>query len=241
MSKMLTSSSGGPEQASKTPQEIAMKELRDRIFYDNGGVGVVGDACLRLMEQGANVNGPANDGELLRSAIKLGKQNAIRVLLQLGADPNATGPVPQSRVLADPMSPLHVAVEMGSNLSCMLLLGAGADRFKKNRAGLTPIEFAAQKEDPDLVDALTFPLHTAVEGYPKVFVRLLRLGFSPLEKNADGKNVLEVAEPDGDPESIHLARAWVAQKEALGAIREITQKSTPSSSRKKHRGQHRAS
>lgn len=92
---------------------------------------------------------PANtlvDGEpLIIAAVNSNKSKAVLALLQAGADINSTD--------AAGNTPLHHAVLNGDFAMCKLLLERGADRNRRNTAGLLPAELTSHTNISDMVEA----------------------------------------------------------------------------------------
>jgi ankyrin repeat protein len=77
----------------------------------------------------------------------VGAPEAVRLLLSLGADPNAKD--------KDGVPPLHWAVHSGPAESAQALIDAGADaNFREPRYGATPLGWAVFLKKPDMADLL---------------------------------------------------------------------------------------
>lgn len=119
--------------------------------------------CEFLIEQGADVNGVAEDtGETpLHAALCTPRRSAhdlvLRVLLARGGDPHrATKPgattgafMRDCRTKGE--TPLHRAAAFGSEETIDLLLGAGASREAKDVNGDTPLSWASWYARPDSI------------------------------------------------------------------------------------------
>ena len=82
----------------------------------------------------------------LKEAVKRGDANAVRALLQAGADASATDP--------DGSTPLHLAAQMESVEIADLLLKAGADATAASRYKITPLALAASMGNAAIVERL---------------------------------------------------------------------------------------
>ena len=119
--------------------------------------------CEFLVEQGADVNGEAEDtGETpLHSALCTPHRSAhdlvTRVLLAHGADPNrVTKPDVETEAFMRDCrtrgeTPLHRAAAFGTEATIELLLGAGAAREAKDMNGDTPLGWASWYARPDAI------------------------------------------------------------------------------------------
>ena len=99
------------------------------------------------VEQGANVNGPRNDGWPLNHQVGHGRVKGVATLLELGADPN-----PQDE---KGNTPMHRLAQRGTGREfARLLLEHGADLSIKNVKGETPMDLAAKAKQPALFNFL---------------------------------------------------------------------------------------
>jgi uncharacterized protein len=99
-----------------------------------------------LDEDPAQANAFSGDGfTALHLAIFGGQEEAIRVLLDRGADPNALSTSEIAKV-----PPLGTAAFVRSNALASLLLDAGADPNGRGEGGFTALHSAAQNEDEEL-------------------------------------------------------------------------------------------
>lgn len=82
----------------------------------------------------------------LHFAARWGDQNAGKILLEAGANPNLSG--------ENGYTPLHNAIE-GKHLEfTRLLLAHGASKERKNDDGLTAVDLAKLSDDPRLTAAV---------------------------------------------------------------------------------------
>lgn len=103
-----------------------------------------------LDEDPAQANAFSGDGfTALHLAIFGGQEEAIRVLLDRGADPNALSTSEIAKV-----PPLGTAAFVRSNALASLLLDAGADPNGRGEGGFTALHSAAQNEDEELARLL---------------------------------------------------------------------------------------
>lgn len=97
--------------------------------------------------QGANVNGPRNDGWPLNHQAGHGRMQGVATLLELGADPN-----PQDE---QGNTPMHRLAQRGTGKEfARLLMEHGADLSIRNVKGETPLDLAAKAKQPALLDFL---------------------------------------------------------------------------------------
>jgi ankyrin repeat protein len=105
-------------------------------------------ACKILVEKGANVNKMSKEGlTALHAAIDSRHRKIASLLIKNGADVNAYSEFTSS-------TPLHTACAFGHIEEVLLLLKAGADSFRKNDVGRTPLYYASfhhHKEISDLI------------------------------------------------------------------------------------------
>jgi cytohesin len=98
--------------------------------------------------------------------------DAVAVLLEAGADPDAQAENP-------PVRPLHSAAAAGNTDAIRLLLHAGADPNSRQTGGLTPLHAAAALDDQETV------------------ALLLRYGADPALRDDDGADAIGFARSRG--------------------------------------------
>lgn len=101
-----------------------------------------------LLNQGADPNRPANaDGipPLSYAALYEADSNIMKRLLQNGADPNK--PIPATGETA-----LHIAVGTHSLPAVKLLIAFGADFYRTDNRGISPVQIAAANYFPDILN-----------------------------------------------------------------------------------------
>jgi uncharacterized protein len=118
-----------------------------------------------------------NDLRLLEAARK-NDAKAVRSLLALHVDPNATE--------ADGFTALHWAAQQNNLEIANLLIGAGANAKAFNRYNVTPLSLAATNGNADLID------------------RLLKAGVDPNSTSEEGQTALMTAALNGRPEPLKL-------------------------------------
>ncbi len=97
--------------------------------------------------QGANVNGPRNDGWPLNHQAGHGRMKGVATLLELGADPNTQD--------EEGNTPMHRLAQRGTGRElARLLLEHGADLSIRNVKGETPMDLAAKAKQPVLLNFL---------------------------------------------------------------------------------------
>src|SRR6266571_3260511 len=119
----------------------------------------------------------------LHLAAFFGQDDAVRLLLARGADPDAPGTGWMTG------TPLNSAASAGHAATVDLLLEAGADPDAVQRGGWTPLHSAAHNGD-----ALTVEL-------------LLAHGADPSATDDDGRSVADMARENGDPATIRAIQA----------------------------------
>jgi len=98
------------------------------------------EGCRRLFAQACAQGASAAVAPALRAATLGGHVDALRALLEAGADPS------QQSSGSAKASALHVAAEQGHGKMCMLLLKAGADPMASDVHGVTPRDLASCSE-----------------------------------------------------------------------------------------------
>ena len=138
------------------------------------------DALVALLDENpADVTGRSADGfTALHLAAFFGRQDAVRLLLDRGADADAAG----SGWMTG--TPLHSATAADLSDVVILLLEAGANPDPRQSGGFSPLHAAAQNGNASVVDAL------------------LERGADPSATTDDGRTALDLAEASGDPDTI---------------------------------------
>ena len=123
------------------------KLLKRRGYTPSISMGGSDEWIRWAVGQGANVNGPRNDGWPLNHQAGHGRMKGVATLLELGADPN-----PQDE---KGNTPMHRLAQRGTGREfARLLLEHGADLSIKNVKGETPLDLAAKAKQPALLDFL---------------------------------------------------------------------------------------
>jgi len=155
-----------------------------------------GDAAeIRRQLETVDADAPGSDGStLLISAIREGRVDSVRALLEGGADPNRAGP--------DGATPVHAAAFSGQPELLRLLLAHGGDPDARNaRTGATPLVQALLSPQAGLYAVLLeagadpslasrsgdTPLHVAARtNNGAAILALLEHGAPPLAENSHG-------------------------------------------------------
>lgn len=158
-----------------------MSELVKRVS------GILGGLALLAASLPAASTLPA-----LANAAEAGQRDAVRALLQQGADPNAGQ--------ADGMTALHWAAHDNDIAMAKLLLEAGARAGMSNRYGITPLFLACQN------------------GNVAIATLLLESGADPNVTLRGGETVLMTAARTGDVDTV---KALLAHGAEVGTREEI--------------------
>lgn len=151
---------------------LALREDSDKVF----------NLLLNTRDIDLNARGRNGDSALMIAAYK-GKYDAVKALLDKGAEPNQTGWAalhyaaavgnnPIVQLLLDhsayidaespnQTTPIMMAARGGHILTVKLLLDEGADLTLKNGAGMTALDFARAGGFKDIVEGLTYRLKKA--------------------------------------------------------------------------------
>jgi ankyrin repeat protein len=129
--------------------ELARREARRREWpYEILEAAEVGDVpCIRrLLDEGANVDS-VTDGRFpwtpLMKAAWRGRTDAVRLLLERGADPDHQD--------LDYFRAITLAADAGHWDIVRLLVEHGADATKSDGASMTALDYAKQKGPPEMV------------------------------------------------------------------------------------------
>ncbi|MBC8142793.1 MAG: ankyrin repeat domain-containing protein [Armatimonadetes bacterium] len=145
----------------------------------------------RAIEAGADPNQSSNYGWTpLRYASERGKSNAIRALLKLGAD------IHRGERLPNDSTYLHHAVQSGNAESVRLLLAAGSDPEARDKAGETPLHYAARCE--------VYAGAAIDTGIPRIVARLIAAGANPCAVDDYGVTPLHWAAENANVELVRL-------------------------------------
>lgn len=160
------------EERGETGLMIALREDSSKVFE------------LLLHTKDVNLDARARNGDsaLMIAAYK-GKYDAVKALLDKGAEPNQTGwtalhyaaTVGNNQIVQllldrsayidaespNQTTPIMMAARGGHILTVKLLLDEGADVTLKNGAGMTALDFARAGGFKDIVEGLTYRLKKA--------------------------------------------------------------------------------
>jgi len=160
------------EERSETGLIIALREDANKVFE------------LLLQTKDVNLDARARNGDsaLMIAAYK-GRYDAVKALLDKGAEPNQTGwaalhyaaAVGNNEIVQllldrsayidaespNQTTPIMMAARGGHILTVKLLLDEGADVTLKNGAGMTALDFARAGGFKDIVEGLTYRLKKA--------------------------------------------------------------------------------
>nr|WP_217344644.1 ankyrin repeat domain-containing protein [Noviherbaspirillum sp. L7-7A]MBV0878809.1 ankyrin repeat domain-containing protein [Noviherbaspirillum sp. L7-7A] len=160
------------EERGETGLIIAVREDASKVF----------ELLLNTKEVNLDARARNGDSALMIAAYK-GKYDAVKTLLDRGAEPNQTGWAalhyaaaigsnPIVQLLLDrsayidaespnQTTPIMMAARGGHILTVKLLLDEGADLTLKNGAGMTALDFARAGGFKDIVEGLTYRLKKA--------------------------------------------------------------------------------
>uniref|UniRef100_A0A1J3IBL2 Putative ankyrin repeat protein n=1 Tax=Noccaea caerulescens TaxID=107243 RepID=A0A1J3IBL2_NOCCA len=160
-------------------------ELGATALHHAAGTGEI-ELLKELLSRGVPVDSQSESGTPLVWAAGHDQKDAVEVLLQHNANPNAEtedGVTPllsavaagslaclellvkagaKANVFAGGATPLHIAADIGSLELINCLLEAGADPNQKDEEGNRPLEVAAARENRKVIEIL-FPLTTKPE------------------------------------------------------------------------------
>lgn len=184
-----------------------------------------------MLASGARPNGSAKLRPLL-TATFFRKPEIVKLLLQSGADVNASVKNPPERIsISTCFLPfngdvaLHIAIYSRRVDMVRILLRAGADPNARNADGITPFSALCSVPDregpwrevarlllegganPSLVDKLGYSalLHAADGGNPEMIACVLSLAPRSLHRlSSDGKSALHVAAVNGNADAVSL-------------------------------------
>lgn len=152
-------------------------ELGATALHHAAGIGDI-ELLRSLLSEGVDVNLQSDAGSPLIWAAGHGQKEAVKLLLELNANPNsqtdddvtplltaiAAGSLPCLEILiqagakvnvtAGGATPLHIAADQGSVEMIQCLLKAGADPNTTDEEGLLPIQTAAARGSKEAVEIL---------------------------------------------------------------------------------------
>jgi ankyrin repeat protein len=116
---------------------------------DLAATGRAEELRARLNDEPARANARARDGfTALHLACFFGGTDAVRILLEAGAEPNP----PQDNPLS--VAPLHSAAAARDREAVRLLLEAGADPNAQQQSGFTALDAAKHHDDAEMTALL---------------------------------------------------------------------------------------
>ncbi|XP_057960363.1 uncharacterized protein LOC131152629 [Malania oleifera] len=151
-------------------------ELGATALHHAAGIGDI-ELMRFLLSRGVDVDSQSDAGTPLIWAAGHGQQDAVEVLLEHHADPNAD--------TEDNITPLLSTVAAGS-LACLeLLIQAGAN-VNITAGGATPLHIAADNGSPDIINCL------------------LKAGADPNAPDEDGQKPIQVAAARGNHRAVEI-------------------------------------
>jgi hypothetical protein len=156
-------------------------------------------AIEELLAQGADLDGYDQEGNTVLFSAAQTSAEAVRLLLQLGADPR--------KFNQDGSHPLHAAAAAGRTSALRILLDTGLPVDLLEVGGLTPLHWACLNGRPRCVKLLlsrkadpNLPLHqetplmlAAQQGSATVVELLLRAGADARARDEQGRTALDLA------------------------------------------------
>ena len=130
-------------------------------------------AKYKIEKKDVGINELTNNVTLLYRAVDIGNEAAVKLLLELGADPNLA-------IEGDP-TPLHNAIQKGNLAIVDLLLERGANPNLSAKKGDTPLHWALIFSDK-------------ITDLEKIITSLLKAGADIEAKNEAGHTPLDLAE-----------------------------------------------
>ena len=154
--------------------------------HEAAAAGDVARLARLLAADGAAPSAHGADGWTpLHLAAHFGRADAVRLLLERGADPRAIS----ANAMAN--TPLHAALAgAGDPAVVELLLGSGADGAARGGAGGTPLHLAASR------------------GTAALAHRLLAAGADPAARSDDGRDAAAIARERGHEAVAGLVEGW---------------------------------
>lgn len=163
--------------------EIIKRYKGDLDIFEAATVGDLDTLRSKVKLHPEHLNDFSSDGfTLLGLAAYFGHSDAIRLLLENGADPNVTANNPMR------VAPLHSACAASSYEIAELLIKAGANVNAKQMRGVTPLHSAAHN------------------GQARLARLLIERGADVQAKTDDGKTPLAMAEEKDHQETAELLR-----------------------------------
>ncbi|KAK9292321.1 hypothetical protein L1049_020287 [Liquidambar formosana] len=151
-------------------------DLGATALHHSAGIGDI-ELLRFLLSKGVDVDSQSDAGTPLIWAAGHGQQDAVKVLLEHHADPNAE--------TDDDITPLLSAVAAGS-LGCLELLIQAGGNVNITAGGATPFHIAADNGSPEIINCL------------------LQAGADPNVTDEDGQKPIQVAAARGNRRAVEI-------------------------------------
>mmetsp|Transcript_22890 Transcript_22890/g.73709 ORF Transcript_22890/g.73709 Transcript_22890/m.73709 type:complete len:325 (-) Transcript_22890:5-979(-) len=205
---------------------VSVEEAYHRFYVaaEMGDVKEMAAAKTSCKKLDINHRHPETGGPPIFIAAQCGRIEAVRYLLNEGADPNVA-------LVENWISPLNVAAQNGHAAIVKLLIDGGADVNMARADGQTPLLRACQKGHEDCValllqanadidyatplQGITSLLSSVNFGYANITEMLLRAGANQNKAMHDGAGPLFLAAKKGDLSQVKLLLKYGANVNAV--------------------------
>ncbi|XP_039045466.1 ankyrin-1-like [Hibiscus syriacus] len=162
-------------------------DLGATALHHSAGIGNI-ELLKHILAKGVEVDSQSDAGTPLVWAAGHGQHDAVKVLLEHNANPNAE--------TEDNVTPLLSAVAAGSLASLDLLIQAGA-KVNITAGGATPLHIAADHGNPELINSL------------------LKAGADPNAIDEDGQKPIQVAAARGQRKAVEILFPLTSRNDAI--------------------------